>query len=114
MAYYNTEWDTEVHVDASPGGLGGVLVQHDPAEAKAASVKNPGGHIICFASRTLSETERRYSQCEKEALAAVWGCERFWLYWFGKPFKLITDNRAVQLIFKSTTSKPPARIERLA
>jgi hypothetical protein len=107
MAYFNTEWNTEVHVDAGPAGVGGVLVQHDPKEA---DVKNKIGSIICFASRTLSETERRYSQCEKEALAAVWGCERFWLYLFGKPFKLVTDNRAVQLIFNSTTSKPPARI----
>ena len=50
----------------------------------------------------------------KEALAVVWGCERFWLYVVGKPLKLITDNRAVQLIFANTNSKPPPRIERMA
>ena len=32
----------------------------------------------------------------------------------GKHFTLITDNRAIQLLFASTTSKPPARIERMA
>jgi hypothetical protein len=62
----------------------------------------------------LSEIERKYSQCELEALAAVWGCEKFWIYLFGKSFTLVTDNRAVQLIFANTKSKPPARIERMA
>ena len=32
----------------------------------------------------------------------------------GKAFKLVTDNRAVQLIFNNTAAKPPARIERWA
>jgi hypothetical protein len=67
-----------------------------------------------FASRQLTDVERRYSQCEKEALAAVWGCERLWIYLFGKKFTLVTDNRAVQLIFGNASSRPPARIERWA
>ena len=60
----------------------------------------------------LSDVERRYSQCEKEVLA-VWSCERYWLYLIGKPFKLVTDNRAVKLTLSNTKSKPPARIERM-
>jgi transposase InsO family protein len=43
----------------------------------------------------------------------VWGCERFWLYLMGKPFVLVTDNRAIQLIFGNAAKRPPARIERL-
>ena len=67
---------------------------------------------LCYASRTLSDVERRYSQVEKEALAqVVWACERFDLYLFGLPkFQLITDNKAVQFLF-SPRSKPSARIE---
>lgn len=49
-----------------------------------------------------------------EALGAVSGCERFWLYLVGQRFKLVTDNRAVQLIFSNSAMKPPARIERWA
>ena len=56
----------------------------------------------------LTDVERRYSQCEKEALAAVSGCERLWYYLLGSEFKLITDNRAVQLIFSSSTLRQHA------
>ena len=95
MAYFDKDWETEVIVDASPVGLGAVLCQFNP--------KNPKErHIVCFASRMLTDVESRYSQCEKEALAVVWGPERFWLYVVGRPFRLVTDNRAVQLIFSNT------------
>jgi hypothetical protein len=57
-------------VDASPVGLGAVLSQKNPVET---DIKQ----IIAYASRTLSDTETRYSQNEKEALAIIYGCENF-------------------------------------
>ncbi len=66
---------------------------------------------ISYASRTLTPTERRYLQTEKEALAVVWGCERFHLYLVGKEFTLYTDHKPLELIY-SPKSKPPPRIER--
>ena len=69
---------------------------------------------MCCVSRILTEVESWYSQCEKEALAVVWACERLWTYLLGKSFIIETDNRAVKLIFANTRSKPPARIESLA
>lgn len=107
MEYFDKTWNTEVIVDASPVGLGAVLGQYNtqkPSERK----------IVCFATRLLTAAEKRYSQCEKEACAAVWGCERYWLYLFGKPFKLLTDNHVKHLIFANTKSRPPARIDRMA
>lgn len=70
--------------------------------------------IVSCISRMLTDVERRYSQCEKEALGLVWSCERLWLYLLGRPFTIETDNRAVKMIFTNTKSRPPARIERLA
>ena len=108
MAYFRKDWSTELEVDAGPDGLGAVIVQYNPKEREER-------HIICFASRLLSEAERRYSQCEKEALAIVWACERFWLYVLGKSFTVVTDNRAAQMIFANTeTRNRPPRIERMA
>ena len=88
--------------DASPVGLGAVLVQEVDGQSRA----------VCYASRSLSDTERRYSQTEKEALALVWACERFNLYLYGLPqFDLVTDHQALKTIY-GPKSKPSARIER--
>ena len=87
--------------DASPVGLGAVLVQQQGEELR----------VISYASRSLSDTERRYSQIEKEALAIVWSCERFHMYLYGADFELMTDHKPLECIF-SPTSKTCARIER--
>ncbi len=107
LDYFNTKWITEVTTDASPVGLGLVCAQIDPDNEK-------NRKIIIFGSRTLFDVERRYSQVEKEALAIVWACEKLRMRLLGSHFRLVTDNRAVQLIFSNPESKPPARIERWA
>ena len=82
-------------------GLGAVLVQVKGGESRA----------ICYASRSLSQVECRYSQTEKEALALVWACERFHLYLYGLPqFNLVTNHEALKVIY-SNKSRPSARIE---
>ena len=68
--------------------------------------------VISYASRSLSDTEHRYSQTEKEALAIVWACERFHAYLYGAEFELMTDDKPLECIF-SPKSKTCARIERL-
>ena len=62
LAYFDVNAKTQVIADASPVGLGAVLVQKQGEDYK----------IICYASRSLSDIERRYSQTEKEALGLVW------------------------------------------
>ena len=102
LAYFDKDMPTRVIADASPVGLGAVLVQEKNGESCA----------VCYASRSLSQVERRYSQTEKEALALVWACERFHLYLYGLPqFDLVTDHEALKVIY-SRKSKPSARIER--
>ena len=41
---------------------------------------------VCYASRSLTDCEQRYSQTEKEALGVVWACERFHAYVYGMKF----------------------------
>ena len=67
--------------------------------------------VISYASRSSSDTERRYSQTEKEALAIVWACERFHANLYGAEFELMTDHKPLECIF-SPKSKTCARIER--
>ena len=103
--YFDPSRKTELIADASPVGLGCVLIQKDEEDTP---------YIIEFASRTLSDVEKRYSQTEKEALSLVWSCERMKLYLLGQKFTLITDHKPLEIIFKNPKSKPNARIERWA
>lgn len=103
VGYFKLDWITNVWVDASPVGLGGMLTQTNPEDPKEETL------VICV-SRTLTTTERKYSQIEKEALGVKWICKRLELYLLGKRFRIHVDNRAVMLILNNPLSKPPARI----
>ena len=85
-------------------GLGAILVQQ-----QADGNFKP----VIYASRSLTDVERRYCQTEKEALSVVWACERFRYYLLGIEFQLITDHKPLEVIY-SPKSKPPLRIERWA
>ena len=100
LVYFKNDCKTRIIADASPVNLGAVLTQLE------------GGlwRVISYASKSLSDVERRYSQTEKEALGLVWACERFSLYVFGKKFELKTDHKPLKYIY-SKTSKPSACIE---
>ena len=96
-AYYDPKKTTSVIVDASPVGLGAMLVQ--------------GNQVIAYSSRSLTSTETRYSQTEREALAIVWACEHFDMYLRGaQSFTVITDHKPLENIWKK--KNPPLRIER--
>ena len=83
LAYFRGDCKTRIVADAGPDGLGAVLLQFQEGEWRAVS----------YASRNLTEVERRYAQTEKEALALVWACERFNLYVYGRDFELETDHK---------------------
>ncbi len=106
LAFFNRKWLTELTGDASPVGLGVVLAQIDPFNKKI-------GNIVMFISRKLTEIEGRMSQIEKEGLDVVWACDRLYLYLIGTKFTIITDNRAIELIYNNPKSNPPVRINTL-
>jgi transposase InsO family protein len=105
LSYYNPKDLTEIFVDTSPIGLGAILTQKSKDDPNSR-------RIISYASRTLSPTEQRYSQIEREALAILFACEKFKLYVLGKPFKVVTDHKPLVPMFRNSNLQLPARIER--
>ncbi|UYV74340.1 K02A2.6-like [Cordylochernes scorpioides] len=105
LALFDPSRTTIVSADASSFGLGGVLRQEQPD----GSLKP-----IAYVSRTLSETEKRYSQIEKEGLAIVWTCDRLKDYVTGIKIHIETDHKPLIAIFtsKSLEDMTP-RLQRL-
>ena len=62
---------------------------------------------IGFVSRTLMDTEQKYSHVEKEGLACIFGVTQFHAYLFGHHFTLITDNKAIMSLFDSNKPISP-------
>ena len=94
-------------VDASPIGLGAILMQVNPRDEGDV-------RIVAYTSRSLSEVERRYYQIEKECLAMVYGCEKFHIYLYGREFVIDSDAKALEFIFNSNNpnKRIPARLQR--
>jgi len=68
--------------------------------------------VISYASRALTPVEQRYSQTEREALAIVFGCEKYHLYLLGSKFTVLTDHKPLLPMFNNPHATLPARIER--
>ena len=102
LALYDPESRTKVSADASLFGLGAVLLQENGNEWRP----------VAYASRAMSETERHYTQIEKEALAVTWACEKFRSYLFGLTFTVETDHKPLVplLTTKSLNALPPRLI----
>ncbi len=47
---------------------------------------------VAFASRTLSSSEKNYSQVVKEALALIFVVKKFHLYLCGRSFTILTNQ----------------------
>ena len=99
LQFYDHNKAIVLSVDASKDGLGAVLLQDNAP--------------VAYASKSLSETQQRYAQIEKEMLAITFGCQRFDQYLFGRNFTVETDHKPLEAIFKKPLSACPLRIQRL-
>ena len=62
LALYDTEMETMVSSDASSFGHSAVLMQKQPSSKM---------RTVAYASRSMTEIERRYAQIDKESLAII-------------------------------------------
>ncbi|UYV69910.1 K02A2.6-like [Cordylochernes scorpioides] len=105
LTLFDPNLPTTVSADASSYGLGAVLLQ-----------KSEDGYqkAVAYASRTMSETEKRWAQIEKESLAIVWAYERFQDYLMGNTFSIETDHKPLIPIFSTKNlDEMTPRIQRL-
>lgn len=102
LGYFDPTDETRLITDASPFGLGGILVQ----------IKNGVSRTISCISKSLADHEKKYCQTEKECLAIIWAMEKLFIYLYGIRFTLVTDCKPLEYLFNKSQSKPSARIER--
>ncbi|KAL5457235.1 hypothetical protein EMCRGX_G034481 [Ephydatia muelleri] len=82
LCYPSLTKDFELQTDASAVGLGAVLEQD--------------GHVVAYASRSLTHAERQYSVIERECLAVLYAVKQFRHYLLGRAFVLHTDHQPLQ------------------
>ncbi|XP_046863284.1 uncharacterized protein K02A2.6-like [Xenia sp. Carnegie-2017] len=104
LAYYDPTKRTVLAADASSYSIGAVLWQLNKK-----GEKKP----VAYASRSMTTTEERYAQIEKEALATTWACEKFNDYILGMDFVIETDHKPlVPLLGSKILDQLPPRIQR--
>ncbi|CAH2208146.1 jg24630, partial [Pararge aegeria aegeria] len=100
LALYAADEPVLLSVDASSHALGAVLLQ--------------AGRPVEFASSTLTDTQIRYAQIEKELLAIVFALERFHQYLFGRgDITVETDHKPLEALFNKPLDAVPARLQRM-
>ncbi|XP_045537579.1 uncharacterized protein K02A2.6-like [Papilio machaon] len=98
LAHYDSKKPLVVTCDASGRGIGGVLTQIDAGSG--------GERPVAYASRTLTDAEKNYSQIHREALAIIFCVNKFHQYLYGRHFTLRTDHKPLVSIFGPNTGIP--------
>ncbi|KAB0793818.1 hypothetical protein PPYR_13438 [Photinus pyralis] len=88
---FDNEKEIIIQTDSSKDGIGCVLMQN----------KKP----VCFASKSLSETEMRYAQIDKEFLAILFACNRFHHYIYGRKVVVQTDHKPLVALMQKEINK---------
>lgn len=98
LKYFKVNKPVVVQTDASTEGLGAVLLQE--------------GQPVCYASRSLTDTEKNYAPIELEMLAIVFGLQKYDQYVFGNPQVTVhTDHRPLESIFGKPMNQAPKRLQ---
>lgn len=102
LSVFDATKATKVSCDASQNGIGAALLQ----------CNNDVWKPVAYASRVLTQAEQRYSQIEKEAMACVYGCERFHHFVYGRNVILETDHHPLLAIAQKPIGDMPPRLQR--
>ena len=84
LAHFDAFVPIGIACDASNVGIGATLFHRYPDGSE---------RPIANVSKTLSKSQRNYSQIQKEALAIIFALKKIYLFLFGKKFILVTDDK---------------------
>lgn len=104
LTHYDPSLPIFVAADASTVGIGAQIFH---------KMQNGANKVVYHISRTLTATEQKYSQIEKEALALVYACTKFHRMIYGRKFTLLTDHKPLLAIFGSKKGIPTHTANRL-
>ena len=99
LQYYDRRKSVTVQADASQRGLGACLVQE--------------GKPIAFTSKSLTDTETRYANIERELLAIVFACQHFNTYVLGMQFTVESNHKPLEMIHQKSLVSAPPRLQRM-
>lgn len=100
LALYSSERPVVITVDASSTAIGAALLQD--------------GRPVEFSSLTMTDTQKRYAQIEKEMLAIVFAMEKYHQYVYGKQDVIVeTDHKPLEALFKKSLDAVPVRLQRM-
>lgn len=99
LAVFDPGKPVTIQTDSSKDGLGCVLLQdHGP---------------VAYASRTLTKSEQRWAQIEKELLAVVFACQRFHYFIYGREFVVQSDHKPLETLVKRNIDDVTPRLQRM-
>lgn len=99
LQYFDENKAVTISVDASRNGLGAVLLQDNKP--------------VAYGSASLTETQQRYAQIEKELLAVVYGLEHFNYYTYGRQVVVQTDHKPLLGLSKKHYDTIAPRLQRM-
>ena len=99
LAFFDPKEEIEIECDASKHSLGAALVQKNKP--------------VYFASRTMSKTETRYAQIEKELLAVAYALKRFHYFICPRKVTVYTDHRPLTSIINKAMEDVPLRLQKM-